>query len=172
MQYRDDSQYNINASNPEFFANTPLKNGTSRAVSFTSPRKSQKKRNIIIACVVLAVVAVAVAVALGVTLSKHNSNDTKSSSTGSSSSPSSTPNSTSSGGGSSSKNIATSGTTGSTITAEDNSTFLYTNDFGGDWAADPTQPFASGGKAQSWSKRIGTEEWVWGTDVARGVNLG
>lgn len=55
---------------------------------------------------------------------------------------------------------------------EDGTSFTYTNDFGGDWAWNPMQPFGSGGKAQSWSKRIGTEEWIWGTDIARGVNLG
>ncbi|KXN84327.1 putative glucan 1,3-beta-glucosidase D [Leucoagaricus sp. SymC.cos] len=55
---------------------------------------------------------------------------------------------------------------------DDGTTFTYQNPFGGDWAADPKNPFGPGGKAQSWSKRIGTEEWVWGQDVARGVNLG
>ncbi|KAJ6630753.1 glycoside hydrolase family 5 protein [Mycena sp. CBHHK59/15] len=55
---------------------------------------------------------------------------------------------------------------------DDGTTFTYTNDFGGDWAADPKSPFALGGKAQSWSPRIGSGEWDWGTDVARGVNLG
>ncbi|KAJ3822386.1 glycoside hydrolase family 5 protein [Lentinula raphanica] len=55
---------------------------------------------------------------------------------------------------------------------EDGTKFTYTNNFGGDWAADPTQPFLPGGKAQSWSPRIGAEEWTWGKDVARGVNLG
>ncbi|KAJ3731452.1 glycoside hydrolase family 5 protein [Lentinula guzmanii] len=55
---------------------------------------------------------------------------------------------------------------------EDGTNFTYTSNFGGDWAADPTQPFLSGGKAQSWSPRIGAEEWTWGEDVARGVNLG
>lgn len=64
-----------------------------------------------------------------------------------------------------------SGTSGSKITMDDGTTFVYTNDFGGDWVYDPTQPFGEGGKSQSWSKRI-TEEWDWGTDVARGVNLG
>ena len=67
---------------------------------------------------------------------------------------------------------ATSGMSGSTITMDDGTKFLYQNSFGGDWAADPKIPFGPGGKAQSWSKRIGAEEWVWGQDVARGVNLG
>ncbi|KIK51604.1 glycoside hydrolase family 5 protein [Collybiopsis luxurians FD-317 M1] len=55
---------------------------------------------------------------------------------------------------------------------DDGSNFTYTNNFDGDWAADPTQPFLPGGKAQSWSPRVGAEEWTWGKDVARGVNLG
>jgi hypothetical protein len=55
---------------------------------------------------------------------------------------------------------------------DDGTTFTYTNGFGGDWAWDPKDPFQQGGKAQSWSKRVGSEEWDWGTDVARGVNLG
>ncbi|KAF8157928.1 glycoside hydrolase family 5 protein [Crassisporium funariophilum] len=55
---------------------------------------------------------------------------------------------------------------------DDGTKFTYTNEFDGDWAEDPKNPFAPGGKAQSWSKRVGKEEWVWGTDIARGVNLG
>ncbi|KAJ4481901.1 glycoside hydrolase family 5 protein [Lentinula aciculospora] len=55
---------------------------------------------------------------------------------------------------------------------EDGTNFTYTNNFGGNWAADPIQPFIPGGKAQSWSPRVGSEEWTWGEDVARGVNLG
>jgi hypothetical protein len=56
---------------------------------------------------------------------------------------------------------------------EDGRTFVYTNVFGGDWVADPKDPFGLGGRAQEWSKRIGsTEQWIWGTDIARGVNLG
>ncbi|KAJ7506726.1 glycoside hydrolase family 5 protein [Mycena galericulata] len=80
-----------------------------------------------------------------------------------------------SGSGSSSGSTSsgpTTGTSGSLITMDDGTTFTYTNNFGGDWAEDPKNPFALGGKAQSWSKRIGSEEWVWGTDIARGVNLG
>jgi glucan 1,3-beta-glucosidase len=66
----------------------------------------------------------------------------------------------------------TSGVTGSIVTLEDGTTFTYTNDFGGEWASDPTRPFAAGGKAQEWSPRVGAEEWIWGEHVARGVNLG
>jgi glucan 1,3-beta-glucosidase len=46
--------------------------------------------------------------------------------------------------------------------------FTYVNEFGGTFFYDPTNPFAKGGKAQSWSPAIG-EEWRWGRDLVRGV---
>lgn len=67
-----------------------------------------------------------------------------------------------------------SGTSGSTINSYVNGsavTFTYTNTFGGYYYYDPTNPFAKGGKAQSWSPAI-EEEWVWGRDIVRGINLG
>ncbi|ESK89845.1 glycoside hydrolase family 5 protein [Moniliophthora roreri MCA 2997] len=75
---------------------------------------------------------------------------------------------------------ATSGGNGSTIVTDTNMTFLYTNDFGGDWAWDPSDPFGRGGRAQDWSKRIPglgeqvdeKDTWQWGKDIVRGVNLG
>ncbi|KAF6754946.1 glycoside hydrolase family 5 protein [Ephemerocybe angulata] len=54
---------------------------------------------------------------------------------------------------------------------DDGTTFTYTNTFGGEWLADPKKPLGSGGKAQSWTPRIG-EEWKWGQDKINGVNLG
>jgi glucan 1,3-beta-glucosidase len=67
---------------------------------------------------------------------------------------------------------AISGTNGSVVTTNNGSTFTFVNNFGGDWAYDPTNPFAPGGKAQSWSPRVGSEDWDWGVNTARGVNLG
>lgn len=67
-----------------------------------------------------------------------------------------------------------SGTSGSTVTTYVNGSvveFTYTNEFGGNYYYDPTNPFSKGGKAQSWSPGI-DEEWVWGRDIVRGVNLG
>lgn len=106
-----------------------------------------------------AVIAVAVAVPLVLTRHKKETNGDGSSSGGSGS-----------GGGGGSK--ALTGTSGSVIVMEDGTKFTYQNTFGGDWTSDPKNPFGSGGKAQSWSKRVGAEQWVWGEDVARGVNLG
>lgn len=65
----------------------------------------------------------------------------------------------------------TSGTSGSTIFMENGTNFTYTNEFGGDWVFNPRDPLRSGGKAQGWSPRIG-EEWKFGEDIIRGVNLG
>jgi glucan 1,3-beta-glucosidase len=67
---------------------------------------------------------------------------------------------------------ATSGGSGSTVTKDDGNTFVYINNFDGDWIDDPAKPFAPGGRAQSWSPRVGNETWVWGQHLARGVNLG
>jgi hypothetical protein len=58
------------------------------------------------------------------------------------------------------------------LTFDDGTKYTYKNDFDGDWAFDPKNPFGSGGKAQSWSPRVGSEKWQWGKDIVRGVNLG
>ena len=109
----------------------------------------------------LVVVIAAAAAGVAVALTKKKGSGSSSSAGGSGGS--------SGGTGSSS---STSGKTGSKVTMENGSTFVYTNDFGGDWAFDPKLPFAAGGKAQSWSPRVGAEDWVWGRDVVKGVNLG
>ncbi|GMK54507.1 hypothetical protein CspeluHIS016_0110930 [Cutaneotrichosporon spelunceum] len=64
-----------------------------------------------------------------------------------------------------------SGGSGSVVTSDLNVTFTYVNEFGGTWAYDPVNPFNSSGRAQSWTPSL-TEEWVWGKDIVRGVNLG
>lgn len=101
-------------------------------------------------------------VAVGVLLSKNNNEN--------SGNGSSNGGSKSSSGGSSSN--AVTGKTGSTIVAEDGSSFVYNNDFGGMWVSDPKDPFGPGGQAQSWSPQVGKDAWVWGRDVVKGVNLG
>lgn len=76
------------------------------------------------------------------------------------------------GGKGGSGSSSTSGTTGSRVTLDDGSTFIYTNNFGGDWVMDPKNPFGPGGQAQNWTPRVGKKDWVWGQDVVKGVNLG
>ncbi|KAJ3982630.1 exo-beta-1,3-glucanase [Lentinula detonsa] len=117
-------------------------------------QSSRKRKIVVISLIVLVLIAVAVAVPTALVTTRHGSTSAGPQNSGSGT------------------QIPTSGTSGSLITMEDGTNFTYTSNFGGDWAADPTQPFLSGGKAQSWSPRIGAEEWTWGEDVARGVNLG
>jgi len=149
--YRDDEPINPPTSGKQI---------PTRAMSRRIAERKRKHRRLLwIALAVLGIVVVGAGVALGVTLSKKNSG----SGSGSSGSHSG-------GGGSSSS--ALSGSTGSVITMEDGTKFTYKNDFGGDWAIDPKDPFGPGGKAQSWSPRIGKEQWTWGEDVVKGVNLG
>ncbi|EKM79666.1 hypothetical protein AGABI1DRAFT_114151 [Agaricus bisporus var. burnettii JB137-S8] len=125
------------------------------AVAPIAKRSSRRRRWVITGLLVGLVVVIAAAITVPLVLTRKNSSNDNN-------------------GGSSSNdgNSATSGTSGSLITMDDGTQFTYKNDFGGDWVYDPKKPFESGGKSQSWSKRIGSGEWVWGQDVARGVNLG
>jgi len=127
-----------------------------------APYKSRKKKIVWISLVALVVIVIAVTVPVVLTTRKRGSPNAAQGGSGPSEPNSNHP----------TNNATTSGKTGSEIAMDDGTTFTYTNDFDGDWAYDPKQPFAPGGKAQSWSKRVGTEEWIWGTDIARGVNLG
>ncbi|KAF8827374.1 hypothetical protein HHX47_DHR4000380 [Lentinula edodes] len=123
------------------------------SAKFTS-QTSRTKKLIVTSIVALVVIIVAVTVPVYLVTTRHSSSSTGSQSPGSSS------------------QVATSGISGSLIEMEDGTNFTYMNSLGGDWAADPTQPFLPGGKAQSWSPRVGADEWIWGENVARGVNLG
>ena len=130
-------------------------------------RSSRRKRNLIIAAVVFALVVAAIVIAVLLTRPKSSH---------SASSPSPSPPRPTSGPDGSDRPPrpagATSGGSGSTVTKDDGNTFVYINNFGGDWVDDPATPFAPGGRAQSWSPRVGNETWVWGQNLARGVNLG
>jgi glucan 1,3-beta-glucosidase len=130
-----------------------------------SLQANRKKRNrIVIIAIVLLLVVAAVGIGLGVGLSKKGSGTTGGS--GGSAGPGApTPTG-------STPSSSTSGKSGSLLTFEDGTKYTYQNDFGGDWAMDPKNPFGGGGKAQSWSPRVGSEEWQWGKDIVRGVNLG
>ncbi|WWD06575.1 hypothetical protein V865_004668 [Kwoniella europaea PYCC6329] len=64
-----------------------------------------------------------------------------------------------------------SGGDGDTVTTDLGVQFKYVNKFGGHWAQNPYDPYSVSGRAQSWSPSL-LEEWVWGTHIARGVNLG
>ena len=118
-------------------------------------KKVGSRRRLTLIILAVLVCLAAIGFGLGIALDKRNARSNGSSS----------PGSTPSGSGS------TSGKSGSIVTFEDGTKYTYVNNFGGDWVMDPRQPFAHGGKPQSWSPRIG-EEWKWGTDIVRGVNLG
>ncbi|KAF9018269.1 glycoside hydrolase, partial [Hymenopellis radicata] len=66
---------------------------------------------------------------------------------------------------------AITGGDGSQVTLEDGSTFAYSNQFGGFWVSDPSNPFASGAKPNSWTPAL-NESWTYGKDRIFGVNLG
>src|ERR1700722_1278834 len=142
-QYNDDSSINLQPMFPFFPLLYPPQP--------KKPRRWTTFSTILLAMIIVAVGAV-IAISL-VVLHRYKSN--------SSGSPSPPP-----------FTGATSGTNGSVVTTNNGSTFIYINNFGGDWAYDPQSPFEPGGKAQSWSPRVGNETWNWGSDVARGVNLG
>jgi hypothetical protein len=117
----------------------------------------------VILAVALFLVVAGVGTGLGVALSKKSSVTTTS---GASGGPGPSPT------GSASPSTSTSGGPGSIVTFDDGTKYTYQNNFAGDWAMDSKNPFGPGGKAQSWSPRVGAEEWQWGKDIVRGVNLG
>jgi glucan 1,3-beta-glucosidase len=63
------------------------------------------------------------------------------------------------------------GTDGTTVTADDGTTFIYNNSFGGYFVQDPNNPMNMGARANSWSPAL-NETWTWGKDKISGVNLG
>ncbi len=65
---------------------------------------------------------------------------------------------------------AITGGDGSQVTLEDGSTFTYSNQFGGFWVSDPSDPFASGAKPNSWTPAL-NESWTYGKDRIYGYVL-
>jgi hypothetical protein len=124
------------------------------------------KRQLIIRIAVGALIVVVVAAAVGVAVALTRKKGSSGGGGGGGSSNGGK------GGGGTGSSSSTSGKTGSKVTLEDGSTFIYTNDFGGNWVYDPKNPFGHGGQAQSWTPRVGQDDWVWGQDVVKGVNLG
>jgi len=136
--------------------------------------KQQRKRNpllyAVIGLVALAVIAVAVVVPVYFKVIKTNKSATTASSSNGGS-PSASPTASPTGGNNPSSGVVTTGGDGSTVTKDDGTTFTYNNKFGGFWVFDPANPFNNSARAQSWSPPL-SQEWKYGTDVIRGVNLG
>lgn len=114
--------------------------------------------------VAIAVVVIVLAIVLPVTLVHHHKNGGSGSASGGAAgaAPSSNPESPTG---------ALSGGNGTVIRTEDGTTFTYINNFGGIWVDDPSNPFNNSARAQSYTPAL-DEEWVWGKDLIRGVNLG
>ncbi|PPQ78311.1 hypothetical protein CVT25_011682 [Psilocybe cyanescens] len=66
---------------------------------------------------------------------------------------------------------AITGGDGSTIKANDGSTFTYNNNFGGIWYSDPSDPFKDYAYPNSWTPPL-NQIWDYGKDRIFGVNLG
>lgn len=146
---------------------------TSSTALYSAPspskgRSGSRLKKIIIGAVVGFLLALAITLALIFTVGPGKRKASSKGTSDSSGSENGSPTTNKPGDNS---NARTTGTSGSTITMENGTTFTYTNEFGGDWVFDPKDPFKGGGKAQSWSPRIG-EEWKFGEDIIRGVNLG
>ncbi len=126
-------------------------------------RSAPKKRGLAfwLACLAaLVVIILAIILPIYFTVIKKKDNN--------SNSPASTGNGTDSGGhtGNGTTPSATgaiTGRDGSQVTLEDGSTFTYSNQFGGFWVSDPSDPFASGAKPNSWTPAL-NETWTYGKD--------
>ncbi|KAG9076861.1 hypothetical protein FS749_011316 [Ceratobasidium sp. UAMH 11750] len=136
--------------------------------------KQQRKRNpllyTVIGLVALAVIVVAVVVPVYYKVIKTNKSTSNASSSHggpSGGSPTASP----TGGNNPTSGVVTTGGDGSTVTKDDGTTFTYNNKFGGFWVFDPANPYNNSAQAQSWSPPL-SQEWKYGTDVMRGVNLG
>ncbi|KDR69908.1 hypothetical protein GALMADRAFT_255764 [Galerina marginata CBS 339.88] len=66
---------------------------------------------------------------------------------------------------------ATTGSDGSTIKANDGTTFTYNNKFGGIWWSDPNDPYNNNAYPNSWTPPL-NQSWDYGKDRIWGVNLG
>ncbi|KAJ7491298.1 exo-beta-1,3-glucanase [Mycena latifolia] len=157
--YRDDPGY--------FVGEQPMRRRDEKRAAYASPKSRRKP--IIIGVVIIVLLLAVVGAVLALTVFKSKS---KSASSGSSSSSSDTAaGSTASGTPSSGKIAIVSGADGSTVTADDGSTFTYSNSFGGTWYWDENDPFNNAARAQSWSPAL-NETFNWGVDKIRGVNIG
>lgn len=128
----------------------------------TRPASRRRRWPLFVLAGAVAVVVIVLAVVLPVTLVHKHSSHSAGSSGASAASPTSNPESPTG---------AVSGGNGTVIKMDNNQTFTYVNNFGGVWVDDPANPFNNSARAQSYTPSL-DEEWVWGQDLIRGVNLG
>ncbi|KAF9479381.1 ectomycorrhiza-upregulated exo-beta-1,3-glucanase GH5 [Pholiota conissans] len=141
----------------------------------TSPVQKSKRRGLFIFLGLLALVIVVLAIVLPIIFVVVKPNH-KSATSQQSGSPGSNP--TATGGAasptSSSKPIsaaAITGGDGSTVTANDGSTFTYSNSFGGIWYSDPSDPYNNNAFPNSWTPPL-NQTWDFAANRIYGVNLG
>ncbi|KAJ6488571.1 glycoside hydrolase family 5 protein [Mycena vitilis] len=137
-----------------------------KRAAYAGPR-ARRKKPIIIGVAIVALLVVVIIVVLALTVFKKKSSDGASDSSGKGDTASS-PTASSTPGG---KLAIVTGSDGSSITADDGSTFTYTNPYGGNWYWDVNDPFNNGARPQSWSPAL-NETFNFGVDKIRGVNLG
>lgn len=129
-----------------------------------APKRSSRKKAIIIGAVVALVViaGAVVAVYFAVIKPRQDKNGTSGNS-----STSSGNNSTSPSAGKNPSLAIQTGSDGSTITMDDGTSFTYNNSFGGSWYYDPANPFVSYARAQLWTPAL-NETFKFGEDPIRG----
>lgn len=131
--------------------------------TYASPR-TRRKKPIIIGVLILILLLAVVAAVLALTVFKKKSTDPASKTGSSSGNTAASPN----GSGTPQGKVAiVTGTDGSTIAAEDGSTFTYSNPYGGTWYWDVNDPFNNGARAQIWSPAL-NETFHFGVDKIRG----
>lgn len=133
-----------------------------KRAAYLSPRTAKKKRWGLYLGILAIVVIIAAAVLIPVYIFVIKPHSSTSSTTGSAAA-------TATATGSAADNVraAITGGTGSTVTMDDGTTFTYTNNFGGYWYWDETDPFNNGAKAQSWTPAL-NETFNYGVDKIRG----
>ncbi|KAF7295346.1 Glycoside hydrolase [Mycena indigotica] len=164
--YSDSGAYH---DEPGFFVHgdQPRLRNEKRA-AYAKPRSRRKP--ILIGLAVIAVLAIILGVVLAFLL-KRKSSDEGSKDSGSKSGDSNTSSDGSSTNNANKIAIAVSGSDGSTILADDGSSFVYSNSFGGTWQWDINDPFNNSARAQSWTPAL-NQPFRFGVDPIRGVNLG
>ncbi|KAF7338687.1 Glycoside hydrolase [Mycena venus] len=165
----EDSIYNPYADGsyhdePGFFVGEqPMRRSNKRRSAYASSKSRRKKRIFLgVGALILVLVVIGIVLYFTVFKKKSTSGNSGSSNTSSSNNTGSSPQS---------KVAIVTGGDGSTVTAEDGTTFTYTNPYGGNWYWDINDPFNNGARAQSWSPGL-NETFNFGVDKIRGVNIG
>ncbi|KAG8955546.1 hypothetical protein FRC03_011098 [Tulasnella sp. 419] len=147
---------------------------------YESPKSRTKRRGIVIGSIILIAILVVAAVLAPVYWFVIRPNSSKSSSnTGGSSTGGGGGHTDDKGSGGDGGNTTEdpkthtviSGGDGSKIKLENGTEFTYNNKFGGFWYFDPSDPFKSAAKAQSYTPGL-NETWDYNTNRIFGVNLG